>query len=311
MNCEKVSNENRRFLNLFFTSFRAQLDFMKNSHLPKMLAIEVPSDCYPDYNCVFCHRKDNEEKPVDLRGLEERLKLNRKLDINMLVIAGSEPFNHPQIMDIIGICSEYFSQISAFGLVERLKDMSFVKKIKKAGITEISLPLYSADEKIHNAIVGKDNFQDTLASIHNLKKNDIKTFLHSVMLKSNIAALPATEQYAKRLKLPFITIPFRPKKGLNEQELLVGYSDMIAFLKDKNIMSLVGFPLCVQKEIQKKSVSHDNISGIMKLYILLQKFHKLKICRGCKEYSHCSGFFMPFEADAQSGEIHKLTEIKG
>jgi organic radical activating enzyme len=298
-------NEDNEFLGKFFESFELQEKMIREKRFPRQLAIEVPSNCYPGKNCIFCSRKDNEEKPIDIVKIGKRIEEGVKSGIRKVVIAGSEPFNHPQIMDIIQLCSKYFEEISTFGLPERMRDEKFVDKIKKVGITEISMPIYSASRDEHNLIVGKNNFDDTILSVMNLKKAGISVFAHSILLKKNIGGIAATQEYVKNeLAIPFIVIPFRPKKGLDEKDILAGYLHMIKALKGKGITSLAGFPLCVQKEIQEEKVPESNISGIMKCYLLLQKFHKLKKCRECVKYEKCNGLFIPFAAKLDSEAIN-------
>jgi len=301
---KQTTNEDIEFLQKFFNNFETQIRFAKNKRIKPALVLEVPSNCHPDYNCIFCPKKLDEEKLLDLNNVKIKLEKNKQYKIDTLVLAGSNPLNHPQIIDILKVVSNYFENISTFGFVEKLKSDSFTKDIKNAGLTEISLPLYSKEERAHNKIVGKNNFKDTIESIANLKRMGIKTFIHSILLKDNIKTLSSTEDYVKNeLKLPFIIIPFRPKKGLDKKDLIVGYSDMIYTLKNKGLSSLVGFPLCVQRKIQEKRTNSNEISSIMKLYILLQNFHKLKKCKHCNENHKCNGLFKPFYTNLQAESI--------
>jgi len=106
----------------------------------------------------------------------------------------------------------------------------------------------------------------------------------------------------QNLGVPFVVIPFRPKAGLLEDKLHVNYSDMKKTLKD-GLHSLVGYPLCVQEKIQTNQVNSDQLSDILKIYILLQKYVKLKICRKCKKTKVCQGFFKTYQSPIDYDDI--------
>lgn len=295
---KKMKNENVELLNKFFYDFNIQNQVLEPLGLENLVSIEIPSNCYKGYNCVFCNRKDDEEKNVDLKELEDRiLKLEDK-DGKKMIIAGSNPLNHPDFFEIINFISKYFSYISTFGLPEKLQDTSYVKKLVKTNIKEISLPLYSKDPLVHDQIVGlKGNYDCTIKSIKNLKEAGIKVFIHSLLLKQNIKEISALEVFvANKLNCPFVIIPYRPKEGNNEENIYLNYNEIVQGLKDQRVTSLYAFPLCVQEIIENKQDSIDT-SHILKLYVNVQKFTKLGICRECKKNKLCKGTLLPCNSE--------------
>lgn len=284
------SNEHPFFTSIIRGSLSSQRKALNEIGI-KTLFLYLEGPCIN--NCLFCGQKYN-LKFSDAFQIENRLKENNKIKAKKIAIVGNEPLLHPNIEEIVTFCKKSgFSQIELLTSGARFEDTIFTKNVKKAGLTSISLPLYAAEPKLHDYIVGrKGSFVSTIKGIANARKYEITVYAHSNLIKQNINHIIRLEHFVNlKLGLPFVVFPIRPKtSGIPFENLIFPYNEMIDRLKGIN--SLVGFPLCILKRIQKDYLkSGECISDSMKLYFLDQKFIKLSACKNCKYIKTCSGLF--------------------
>lgn len=258
-------------------------------------------------DCLFCKHKNesySEVFRVDF-GLRENIHLKAK----KLCFVGNDPLFHPNILKFIELAKKYnFDQIEVMTSGEKLADLSFCRSLIKSGVTQFSLPIFSLREKVHDLIVSQQgSLQRTILGIENILRCRAKIFVHSNLLKQNIKEIKDLERYMGKRSIPFVVLPVRFKEAkLNFEEVVPSYEKMLDELK--NINSLVGFPLCVVKKIQKIMVlPADNISDSNKLYLLTQKFSKAHFCKQCDCFSRCLGFFRKY---AQVYGLGSLAPLK-
>ncbi len=249
-------------------------------------------------NCLFCKHKD--ESFSDLFKIILKLKSNLRIKTRKLCIIGNEPLLHPEIEEIVRLARKYgFRKIEIMTSGNLLSDKVFCAKLIKAGARSFSFPLFAAKEDVHDFIVGRQGaFYGVTRAIKNILSLRGEVFIHTNLLRQNIDHLKDLENFVeKQLSLPFVILPVRPKSAPMEfREIMPSYDEVIKKLKGIN--SLVGFPLCVVKHVQKDLLkSGKEISDSMKLYFLDQKFSKLKTCVGCRQYNKCSGFAKEYVED--------------
>lgn len=246
-------------------------------------------------NCLFCKHK--EEEFSDFFRVEMKLSDNLRIKSRKLCIIGNEPLLHPEIEKILGLTKKYgFSAIEIMTSGERLSDESFCRRIIDKGVTSFSLPIFAREKKVHDFVVGREgSFCQVIKGIKNALAAKADIFVHTNLIKQNIDQIKDLEAFVKEeLRLPFVILPIRPKtSNLSFQELIPSYGQVIQKLKGIN--SLLGFPLCVIKRAQSVLFKTEaEISDSMKLYLLDQKFTKVKACKSCIHFNRCLGLFKEY-----------------
>lgn len=297
------SNEHPLFIPLIHEDFLAQRDFLNKLAIGAVY-LYLESSCLND--CVFCMKKTVDRVP-DFYKIKRKLERNTSLKIDKLCIIGNEPLSYPEVCEVVYCAKKSgFNQVEIMTSGELLENKSFAKELVKNGMTSVSLPLFSFKAIEHDCIVGrKGSFVQIQKAIDNLVSLGVGVFIHSNLMRQNLNSLIELEKYVvHQLKLPFVILPLRPKSSnLPFSELMPSYSQIKSELKGIN--SLMGFPLCVVRRIQKDLLkSADFLSDAMKLYMLDQKFSKLAVCRKCRYNRKCMGIFREY------AQIYSLSDIK-
>lgn len=264
----------------------------------KILILSFKGGC--SRKCIFCspHIAKIPFKKNNLKLLNKRLENIRRKNkkLKKLYLVSHEPLLHPQIIGILEMASKYFKEILTFGCAKILSNNSFVNALKNTNLTCLQIPLYSTVPEIHDFIVGiKGDFSETLKAIENLRRTKIKIYTHSILLKHNIHHLIKDEKFIKnKLSLPFTVSPLKKRKtGKNYTKFQPSFSEIFHYLK--GIDSMVGFPLCVTKKVQKRVlIKNKELSDVLKVYlfghIAEDKHFKIKRCKMCKLSAYCNGF---------------------
>jgi uncharacterized protein len=285
-------DENPFFVNFLKNEFLLQKNLVEQLKI-NALFFHLKGSCLN--NCIFCRRMDNPW--TDFFEAVEEFPLNKKLKFEKLCLIGNEPLLHPKILDIISIAKKNgFKKIEIMTSGEPLADKFFLIELIKRGTTSFSIPIFGSKAEIHDSIVQRSgSFKELIAGLYNLKKNKkVKVFIHSNLLKQNLADLPALEKLiTKKFDFPFVVLPTRTKfSNLSFKEFTPSYPELTAVLKER-INSLFGFPYCVSGAVQRK-ISFGKISDSMKLYFIHQRFVKSKNCQNCLYLKNCLGVFKDY-----------------
>ncbi|MBW2979920.1 radical SAM protein [Candidatus Woesearchaeota archaeon] len=167
-----------------------------NRHLFLLL-----DNCLCDCRCFFCSRGSDEHQLNLKNHLKEfdykkefstiqeiiRRGYNTK-NLRALEIGGNEPLNHPKIIEVVE-----FSKLIGYKKIIlrtcglRFSNLKFTRKMAKAGLTQVELPIYGSKKQIHDKIVGLDGAFDKLnRSINNLNRFYIDFRFHTTLLKQNL-----------------------------------------------------------------------------------------------------------------------------
>lgn len=285
-----MSNEHPQFIPIIKNEFIVQHEKLSPLGINAVfLYIEGP--CGND--CLFCKRKEGSSFD-DLFIIEQKLQRNLKLSLKKLCLIGNEPLFHPDIINVIKIAKRCrFEEIEILTSGELLSSSVFLENILKAGASSFSMPIFASESFLHDHITGsKSSHEKLLKAISNIQKAGAEIFLHTNLLKQNIDDMIYLQHLVKNiLGLPFVILPIRPKTAnLSFAQLMPDFEEIKSKLSGAT--SLLGFPLCVTKEIQDNIFPPScDISDSMKLYFLDQKFIKAKKCASCCYVNRCAGFF--------------------
>ena len=255
----------------------------------KPYILHVSNDC--KNNCIFCKNKRLPDATLEV--IEYKLRSNLEHKLRDICIVGNEPLNHPHVFEIIDLCNKYgFKNIQIMTSAMFLTHKSVVEQLYSQGVTSFSIPIYSRNPETHDAIIQrKGDFNDLLKAVGIVKDFNIKLYLHTNLLKQNLDDINNLEKYVhEKITDNFCILPVRAKySNLSYDKLVPSYKEMVRKLK---VSSLVGFPLCIVKQIQDKLLlDSDKISDSIKIYLLDQNFVKPKSCKGCSLIKNCVGTF--------------------
>jgi Radical SAM superfamily len=175
--------------------------------------------CLCDYRCIFCsmggtlHIARARGEVHELDAAEEWARIERVLregaadpESDALHIMGNDPSNHPDLVRAVSFARELgFHTIVLETIGIRLEDPAFAAQLVDAGVTEFKIPLYGSTAEVHDAIVRLPGAHArVLKVLENLARHPVALQVHALLLKSNIADLPALlGRYPMSFRYPF------------------------------------------------------------------------------------------------------------
>ena len=143
-----------------------------------------------DNRCVFCSGFNIVVRSHSslIKSLEDCIK-NGSKEIN---IEGMDACQYDKLVELVERAKDLgIEKIALSTHARRLVDDSLLLKLKKAGLTELRIPLYGSTEKIHNEVVQSTRrskgsaFLDTTIAISNSSELGIAIKGHSIFLENN------------------------------------------------------------------------------------------------------------------------------
>lgn len=119
--------------------------------------------------CAWCYTEamDFDVTRMPLPYAKSVLKEMQKNGIKKCTLIGGEPTVYPHLFEII----EYGRELGIFMKIvtngRAIAKSSFLKRIKKAGISLIAISIHGSTAKIHNKITNTNSFQQTVKGIKN------------------------------------------------------------------------------------------------------------------------------------------------
>jgi radical SAM protein with 4Fe4S-binding SPASM domain len=156
------------------------------------VALELTAAC--NQKCDYCYNEWREDggAHVATGGPSVVLARVRRIldtfDVNEFTVTGGEPFLRPDLFDILGLIRARGSGvhiISNGGLVTR----PLAERIAKHGVSFVQITLNGPDRELHEAHVGPDHFDATLAGIRALTEAGVTVVGCIVVTRKNAARL--------------------------------------------------------------------------------------------------------------------------
>lgn len=138
-------------------------------------------------SCACCYADDNELMDIDSILSTEEWKTIidrcREAGIPMLTFTGGEPLTRPDIVDLVQHASWFVTRLNTNGYHLTLE---LAEALKKASLDGIQITLYSHDQKIHDALVGKDGaWVRTVAGIKNALNAGLSVSINTPLVEKN------------------------------------------------------------------------------------------------------------------------------
>ena len=147
---------------------------------------KLDTGTYCNYKCVFCYYIDKLDVITPMDVIKQRIDYLVQCEIDEVDLSGGESAIHENWFEILDYCQSKNLKISCLSNGSMFSDMTFLKKSKKHGLTEILFSLHGYDNESHNKIVNnKSAFEKILQAIENCKAIGIKVRVNCTVTKYN------------------------------------------------------------------------------------------------------------------------------
>lgn len=270
--------------------------------------------------CVFCggHRKP----PKNILEEEEiraylNLKFFKKRGDKKIAISGSDPIEYEKIVELISyIKKSGFKRVHLSTHGTLLASPEFAKKIIKAGLDEIKIPIYGPNSKIHESVTQTPKtFEKAILAIFNLRKFSKKIRIQTqvLILKQNQDELLNILKFLFKLPINqiFFSIPCLEEEEISFYLPIKSLPPILkelyfASLKSPKPVSFLEIPFCAFGKIDLKRITNTcappdlgkyNLPPLpVRTAILSLPAYRLKrkieMCKDCRAFKFCDGFFL-------------------
>lgn len=117
--------------------------------------------------CVHCYAAGQphaEEKELTTEEWKRIIDICRGAGVTQVTFTGGEPTLRDDIFELIEYAKWFITRLNTNGI--RLTE-EYCQKLRKASLDSLQITFYSADEAIHNRLVGAERYADTVAGIKN------------------------------------------------------------------------------------------------------------------------------------------------
>ena len=214
---------------------------LKEKHVPLHIQIELTTRC--NHNCVHCIRQRNIEKELKSPEIKRMLCELKDSGCMQLTFTGGEPLFRKDFFEICDYAKErgFILRLFTNGT---LINNSNIEKLKKIKFKEISLPLFSVNEEVHDSITRTPgSLRKALEAIELLEMNGIPFCISSVIMKHNVHELAGLKKQAKIRRWRFsCSATIYPAYGGSRSPLSNRVTDEdVYFLKERRLLVRAGF----------------------------------------------------------------------
>ncbi|MCK4539538.1 radical SAM protein [Candidatus Parcubacteria bacterium] len=165
----------------------------------KIKILQIADKC--NNNCRYCLNK-KDDFLVDFAKIKKEISKGASMGCEQIVFCGKEPSLFAGFIELISEarnCGYKTIQVKTNARMFAYKD--FCKNILRAGLTELSVHLYAADEVLHDSLTrSKGSFRQTIAGIKNVLYYSKKFFpYNSCSVNIGIMVCPENINFLKRI----------------------------------------------------------------------------------------------------------------
>ena len=117
--------------------------------------------------CVHCYaagQRSAEEEELPTEAWKEIIDRCRAAGIPQVTFTGGEPTMREDLIELIDHARWFITRLNTNGI--RLTE-DYCRRLWDASLDSVQITFYSAEESIHNTLVGAERFRDTAAGIEN------------------------------------------------------------------------------------------------------------------------------------------------
>lgn len=169
--------------------------FMRAPHRMDLMvsAMTKEGKWHCNQKCVHCYaagQQQAEEQEISTKEWMEIIDRCRLAGIPQLTFTGGEPTMREDLVELVEHAAWFVTRLNTNGirLTKQLCD-----RLHAASLDSMQITFYSADEEIHNRLVGAPHYQDTVAGIEN-------ALAAGISLSINTPLCTLNQDYVKTLK---------------------------------------------------------------------------------------------------------------
>ena len=154
--------------------------------------------------CLHCYaagqpQSETEElSTAQWKGILEKL---RGAGVPQVTFTGGEPTLRPDLVELVEAAQWFVTRLNTNG---RLLTKELCAALYEASLDSVQITLYSADEAVHNALVGAPGFADTAAGIQNAVEAGLSVSVNTPLCSLN-RDYTATLGYLRGLGVRYVT----------------------------------------------------------------------------------------------------------
>lgn len=161
--------------------------FMKAPHRMDLLvsAMTVGGLWHCNQKCIHCYAAGQlhaEESELSTAEWKQIIDKCREAGIPQLTFTGGEPTMRPDLVKLIDYARWFVTRLNTNGI--RLTP-EFCSELKAASLDSMQITFYSANEEIHNKLVGAEKYADTVRGIENALAAGLNISINTPLCKLN------------------------------------------------------------------------------------------------------------------------------
>lgn len=154
--------------------------------------------------CLHCYasgQKLSETKELSTDEWKKIIDICKKVCIPQLTFTGGEPTIREDLVELVDYSRWFVTRLNTNGV---LLSKDLCKKLYEASLDSVQITLYSNDAKIHNELVGANNFEKTVEGIKNAIEAGLNVSINTPLCSINKNYID-TIKFAKELGLTYVT----------------------------------------------------------------------------------------------------------
>ncbi len=155
--------------------------------------------------CRFCYAAGQTYAGVHELTTEEwkaAIDHLRAAHVPMLTFTGGEPTLRPDLCELVAHAKWFVTRLNTNGIA---LSPALAQSLKEAELDSVQITLYSADEAIHNTLVGGDHFSDTHRGLQNALAAGLDVSVNTPLCRLNADYL-STLRHLSALGVRYVTV---------------------------------------------------------------------------------------------------------
>ncbi len=155
--------------------------------------------------CRFCYAAGQElsgVRELSTKEWKDAIDKLRRANVPMLTFTGGEPTLRPDLCELVSHAKWFITRLNTNGIA---LTPQLAHALREAELDSVQITLYSADESIHNALVGGLHFTDTLQGIRNALAAGLDVSVNTPLCRLNADYL-STLNMLHALGVRYVTV---------------------------------------------------------------------------------------------------------
>ncbi len=169
-------------------------------------AMTDASGCWNcNQRCAYCYaagQKLSSSHELSTEEWKDAIDKLRSAGVPMLTFTGGEPTMRDDLAELVAHARWFVTRLNTNGIK---MTPALAASLKDAGLDSVQFTFYSADEQIHNSLVGGEHYKETLAGIKNALEAGLDVSVNTPLSRSN-ADYTATLELLHSIGVRFVTL---------------------------------------------------------------------------------------------------------